>query len=155
MPITVTTEELGEQIGRAVAASVKAYDVPEACVRLGIQSKGEDNDRQEAFGSKRLYVVRRAKGWVAGPLLELAGRVPRENQAPDLQDLKRLTAQMDSKCRGEVSRVFCIFTSALVAGASSPRSADEVRSAWISCRVWVNTPSCAAGMRAWLIERGR
>lgn len=83
----MTATELREQIGRALAASVKAYDVPETCVRLGIQSSVEDNDNQEAFGSKRLYVVRRLKGWEQAALLELATRVLREHQAPELQDL--------------------------------------------------------------------
>jgi hypothetical protein len=39
-------------VGRAIADSVKAYDVLEVRVRAGIHSKVEDDDRQQAFGGK-------------------------------------------------------------------------------------------------------
>lgn len=87
MSINVPAEELREQIGRTVAAGAKAYNVPEVCVRVGIQSSVEENDSQEAFSSKRLYVVRRLKDWDQAALLELAARVLREHQSPELQDL--------------------------------------------------------------------
>lgn len=105
MFMNVTAEEVREQIGRAIAASVKAYDVPKTSVRLGIQSRVEDADSQEAFGSKRLYIVRRLKGWDQAALLVLAARVLREHQAPELQDLvSELTLHAEYRVSAMVRR---------------------------------------------------
>lgn len=84
-PPLVPLETLREQIARAVAAA-KAYDVPAACVRLGIQAGVEASDEQEAFGSKRIYVRRRILAWSESDLLDLAARVQREYPSDELAD---------------------------------------------------------------------
>ncbi len=55
--------------------SAKAYEVPDVCVRLGIQQAVAEGDAQEAFGSKRMYVLRRILSWDESELLALAARV--------------------------------------------------------------------------------
>jgi hypothetical protein len=80
----VPLDTLREQIARAVATA-KAYDVPAACVRLGIQAAAAEADAQEAFGSKRLYVRRRILDWSESDLLGLAARVLREYASDERQ----------------------------------------------------------------------
>lgn len=81
----VPLDTLREQIARAVATA-KAYDVPAACVRLGIQAAAAEGDAQEAFGSKRLYVRRRILDWSESDLLGLAARVLRDYASDELAD---------------------------------------------------------------------
>ncbi|PRG41446.1 hypothetical protein C6T68_05405 [Burkholderia multivorans] len=81
----IPLDTLKEQIAQAVATA-KAYDVPDVCVRLGIQQAVEENDSQEAFNSKRLYVRRRILSWCEADLLDLAARVLREYASEDLAD---------------------------------------------------------------------
>lgn len=84
-PSVIPLDTLREQIAQAVAAA-KAYEVPDACVRLGIQQAVEEVDAQEAFSSKRLYVRRRILSWNEADLLDLATRVLREYPSEDLAD---------------------------------------------------------------------
>ena len=84
-PMLIPLDTLKEQIAQAVATA-KAYDVPDVCVRLGIQQAVEENDSQEAFNSKRLYVRRRILSWCEADLLDLAARVLREYASEDLAD---------------------------------------------------------------------
>lgn len=84
-PALVPLDTLREQIALAVAMA-KAYDVPAACLRLGIQASVEEGDAQEAFGSKRMYVRRRILAWSEADLLGLAARVLREYPSNDLAD---------------------------------------------------------------------
>lgn len=84
-PVHIPLDTLREQIAQAVAAA-KAYDVPDVCLRLGIQQAVEENDAQEAFNSKRLYVRRRILSWHEANLLDLAARVLREYPSEDLAD---------------------------------------------------------------------
>ncbi|MBN3815344.1 hypothetical protein G3N57_01410 [Paraburkholderia sp. Se-20369] len=79
----VPLDTLREHIARAVAAA-KAYEIPDACVRPGIQQAVEDGDAQEAFNSKRLYVRHRILTWSEQALLDLAMRVLREYPSDDL-----------------------------------------------------------------------
>ncbi len=82
----IPLDTLREQIAMAIA-SAKAYDVPAACVRFGIQSSEGADDSQEAFRSKRLYVRHRILTWGEADLLALAQRVLREYAAAELADL--------------------------------------------------------------------
>ncbi|WP_080430469.1 hypothetical protein [Burkholderia ubonensis] len=84
-PVLIPLDTLREQIAQAVAAA-KAYEVPDACVRMGIQQAVEESDAQEAFSSKRLYVRRRILSWSEADLLDLAKRVLREYPSEDLAD---------------------------------------------------------------------
>lgn len=84
-PALVPLDTLREQIAQAVA-TVKAYDVPAACLRLGIQTEVAEGDAQEAFGSKRIYVRRRILALSEADLLGLAARVLREYPSNDLAD---------------------------------------------------------------------
>ncbi|RQR56379.1 hypothetical protein DIE21_01685 [Burkholderia sp. Bp9140] len=81
----VPLDTLREHIARAVAAA-KAYEIPDACVRLGIQQAVEESDAQEAFNSKRLYVRHRILTLGEQALLDLAMRVLREYPSEDLAD---------------------------------------------------------------------
>lgn len=84
-PVLIPLDTLREQIAQTVAAA-KAYDVPDVCVRLGIQQAVEESDAQEAFNSKRLYVRRRILSWNEADLVDLATRVLREYPSDDLAD---------------------------------------------------------------------
>ncbi|PRG84877.1 hypothetical protein C6T66_18255, partial [Burkholderia multivorans] len=84
-PVLIPLDTLREQIAQTVAAA-KAYDVPDVCVRLGIQQAVEESDAQEAFNSKRLYVRRRILSWNEADLVDLATRVLREYPSEDLAD---------------------------------------------------------------------
>ncbi|TGN99208.1 hypothetical protein [Burkholderia sp. USMB20] len=81
----VPLDTLREHIARAVA-SAKAYEIPDACIRLGIQQAVEESDAPEAFNSKRLYVRRRILTWSEKALLDLAARVLREYPSEDLAE---------------------------------------------------------------------
>ena len=59
MAVAVPLETLRDRIAEAIAGGVKAYNVPVACVRLGIQDSVKESDGTEAFGSKRMYVKNR------------------------------------------------------------------------------------------------
>jgi hypothetical protein len=82
----IPLDTLRERIAMAIA-SAKAYDVPAACVRLGIQASEGADDSQEAFRSKRLYVRHRILTWNEADLLALAQRVLHEYAAAELADL--------------------------------------------------------------------
>lgn len=84
-PVVIPLDTLREQIAQAIAAA-KAYEVPDACVRMGIQQAVAEGDAQEAFSSKRLYVRRRILSWSEADLLDLATRVLREYPSEDLAD---------------------------------------------------------------------
>lgn len=85
-PPLIPLDTLREHIALAVATA-KAYDVPDVCVRLGIQQTVGPDDAQEAFGSKRMYVRRRILTLDEAALLELAARVLREYPSDDLADI--------------------------------------------------------------------
>lgn len=82
----IPLDTLREQIAGAIQANVKAYSVPSACVRLGIQSEIGECDGQEAFGSKRMYVKSRILELNEPELLALGARVLNEYPADDLAD---------------------------------------------------------------------
>ena len=84
-PALVPLDTLRDQIASAVATA-KAYDVPAACVRLGIQETVEEGDAQEAFSSKRIYVRCRILALSESDLLRLAARVLREYPSDELMD---------------------------------------------------------------------
>lgn len=73
--------ELREKIAEALAV-VKAYNLPDVATRFGLTSGTE----QEAYKSKRSYVLTRLQGWSEGRLLELAGQVVREYGSRELED---------------------------------------------------------------------
>jgi hypothetical protein len=84
-PPIIPLDTLREHIAQTVAGA-KAYDVPQVCVRLGIQKAIDPGDEQEAYSSKRLYVRRRILTWDEDALFDLAARVLREYPSEDLAD---------------------------------------------------------------------
>lgn len=82
----IPLDTLREQIGQVISGNVKAYDVPAACVRFGIQDKVEESDAEEAFRSKRIYVRTRILPWPERELLALAAAVLREYASEELAD---------------------------------------------------------------------
>lgn len=86
MAIVVPLETLRDHIAEAIAASVKAYNVPAACVRLGIQGSIEESDGTEAFGSKRMYVKSRLLSLSRADLLHVAEATLLECASEDLSD---------------------------------------------------------------------
>ncbi|SOZ24686.1 conserved hypothetical protein [Cupriavidus taiwanensis] len=81
----VPLDTLRDLIANAIAIA-KANDVPDVCVRLGIQQAVGPDDAQEAFGSKRRYVRRRILARDEPALLELAALVLREYHSEDLAE---------------------------------------------------------------------
>ncbi|AOK06933.1 hypothetical protein LGM90_29145 [Burkholderia sp. AU28942] len=84
-PPIIPLDTLRDLIAQTIAAA-KAYDLPDVCVRLGIQQAVEPDDGQEAFSSKRQYVRRRILTWDEPALLDLAARALREYPSEDLAD---------------------------------------------------------------------
>lgn len=103
-PTLIPLDTLREQIAQAVAAA-KAYDVPDACVRLGIQQAVEEGDAQDAFNSKRLYVRRRILSWNKADLLALATLVLREYPSEDLANtVNEMTVHAEHRVSALVRR---------------------------------------------------
>lgn len=103
-PALISLDTLRELIARAVAAA-KAYEVPDACVRMGIQQAVEEGDAQEAFSSKRLYVRKRILPWSEADLLDLATRVLREYPTEDLADaVSEMTVHAEHRVSALVRR---------------------------------------------------
>lgn len=86
MAIVVPLDTLRDHIAEAVAGNVKAYNVPTACMRLGIQASVEESDASEAFGSKRIYVKSRLLSLSQSDLLRIAEAVLLEYASEDLSD---------------------------------------------------------------------
>ncbi len=84
MEPNIPLDAVRDQIADTVAGYVKAYNVPAACVRTGIQAKVEDGEVDEAFRSKRGYVKRRILELERAALLRIAEKVVTEFGAPDL-----------------------------------------------------------------------
>jgi hypothetical protein len=82
----ILLDMLRRLIADAVAVA-KSYELPNVCVRLGIQQAVEPDDAQEAHASKRLYVRQRILTLEEPALLELAARVLREYPSEDLSDV--------------------------------------------------------------------
>ena len=86
MAVAVPLETLRDRIAEAIAGGVKAYNVPVACVRLGIQDSVKESDGTEAFGSKRMYVKNRLLSLSRADLLRIAEAVLLEYASGDLSD---------------------------------------------------------------------
>jgi hypothetical protein len=101
---SIPLDTLREQIAQAIAGA-KAHDVPAVCVRVGIQRAVEENDAQEAFRSKRVYVRNRILTWNEADLLALAGRVLHEFASDDLSDtVSELTVHAEHRVSELVRR---------------------------------------------------
>jgi hypothetical protein len=74
--------EVADAITNAVAEGVKAYDIAEFCVGLGLEPPQDDDP--EPFSSKRIYVRRKLAKRSIPELLDIAARVLQEFDAPDL-----------------------------------------------------------------------
>src|SRR5437870_2174713 len=81
--IRVPLDTLRDRISEALAVSVKAYDLPGVCVRLGLK----DGSGDEAFRSKRIYVKTRLLPLTEPDLLRTAQGVLKEFDAPELADV--------------------------------------------------------------------
>lgn len=88
------TEQIRTCIAEALAAAVKAYDLPAAATRLGLA----DGSDEEAFSSKRRYVLKRIGDLKDVELMKLAQAVIDEFEAPALMDLlSELTTHSDRR----------------------------------------------------------
>lgn len=74
-------ETFRDEIARALRG-VKAYDLPAACLRLGLAPGSEE----EAFRSKHKYVRVRLVNFDDQQLLELSREILKEYEAPSLED---------------------------------------------------------------------
>lgn len=83
--MNIALDSLREQIAQAVA-NAKAYDVPAVCVRVGIQKIEVEEDRAEAYNSKRLYVKSRLKTRTPAELLQIGQSVLTEFSDETLAD---------------------------------------------------------------------
>lgn len=83
MAIRIPLDTLRDRIAEAVAGAVKAYDVPQVCVELGLSG----GDQSDAFRSKRLYVKSRLQSIRDEPtLLRIAEEVTKQFDVPSLAD---------------------------------------------------------------------
>lgn len=82
--------------------AVKAYELPQICVGLGIQAEALPEDATEANSSKRVYVKRRLAGWSLAQLVELGERVLQERDSEALEDA---IAELTAKQRKQLSEI--------------------------------------------------
>lgn len=80
-------EELRLEIAEVIANEVKAYNVPETCVRFAIQEVVNEGDANEAHSSKRSYVKARLSGFNPAQLLNIAAEVSQEFNSPGIDDI--------------------------------------------------------------------
>jgi hypothetical protein len=81
--IRVPLDTLRDRISEALAITVKAYDLPGVCVRLGLK----DGSGDDAFRSKRIYVKSRLLPLTEPDLVRIAQGVLKEFDAPELADV--------------------------------------------------------------------
>jgi AbiJ-like protein len=90
----IPTERIRTCVAEALAAAVKAYNLRAVTTRLGLA----DGSDEEAFRSKRLYVLNRIGDRKEQDLLRLAQSVTDEFEAPALTDLlSELTTHSDRR----------------------------------------------------------
>lgn len=77
-------ESLREAIADAIATE-KSYNVPALCVRLGLLAQATDEDKAEAFRSKRAYVRPMLRDLNEADLLKVAQRTLEEVEDPALE----------------------------------------------------------------------
>jgi hypothetical protein len=87
MATLIPLDTLRDRIAEAVAANVKAYNVPAVCVRVGIQQSVEPDDSNEAFRSRRVYVKNRLLNFNGPELLRIAGEILKEFSNAALEDV--------------------------------------------------------------------
>src|SRR6266446_1544698 len=76
-------KQIIEEVACTLAANVKAYNIPAVTANLGL-SAGE---QQEAFASKRSYVMKRLAGWSKEQLVKLAKAVQETYPTDSLQSI--------------------------------------------------------------------
>jgi hypothetical protein len=72
LPEKLTPQVVREAVARTLTSQVKAYDVADECVRLGLRPKGEGED---PWASKWMYIERRVRHLKLPELVELARKV--------------------------------------------------------------------------------
>ena len=99
-PEKLTPQALRAAITRTLTSQVKAYDVADECVRLGLRSP---RDGEDLLGSKWMYVERRIRHLKLPELIELARKV---TGVYDDQVLSRLLTLADADgVRGEMKNL--------------------------------------------------
>jgi hypothetical protein len=89
LPDKLTPKTLREAIAAALS-EVKAYDLAEECVRLGLPPQAEDEE--DPMKGKWRYVERRIRRWKLPELLALAYEVAKEHDDRDLNHLIALAS---------------------------------------------------------------
>lgn len=80
----IPLDSIRDEIAKTIWRNVSASEVPAVCKRLGIQAETSDDDKSEAFSSKRRYVRTRILDRTREELLELAKGVLNEFDSPKL-----------------------------------------------------------------------
>lgn len=94
------TQELAEEIARALAGSYKAYDLKEIVASLGIPVADDD----DPFRSKRIYVRSKILHLSLDQLLELGSRVVEMTGTPDLREQIDLIREASDARISEITR---------------------------------------------------
>lgn len=107
-------EDLRNAVANAVAAAVKAYDVPEYCVSLGLAS----GEPQSAFASKRLYVSNRLPKR-SEDVLPIADKVLARYPSFDLEEAIWRTREAKGRTLSELTRRAILDQLAMMMGAQA------------------------------------
>lgn len=83
----IPLDEIREQIAATIWLHVSAHDVPRVCKAVGIQDAVHEEEKSEAFSSKRRYVKNRLLEKSKAELLQIASNVLEEFDAPKLRNL--------------------------------------------------------------------
>ncbi len=86
-------------------AGLKAYEVPQMCVRLGLQERVEEADSQEAFSSKRIYIKSRLAGKGESELLNIAEKVIQELGSEPLAEVIAKLTQKSEHLVSDIVRI--------------------------------------------------
>lgn len=95
-------KKLQEEIALTIKLNVKAYDVPEVCMRFGIQGCIKDGDADEAHSSKSSYVKKRLISLSKAELMGVASSVLEDY---DNNELSAAMLMINSHKPGDISDI--------------------------------------------------
>lgn len=106
MKSAVRLDTIRQLIVETLAETLKSYEVPGACVRLGLQESVDSADASSAFNSKRLYVRKKIAEKGEQEIIDIAKLLVREYSAPELEDaLNQLTDNSTYGVQGQAKNI--------------------------------------------------
>lgn len=102
MAQAIRRSELRAEIACALAAAVKAYDLADVCVELGMAAQG---DNENPFSSKRIYVGARIRMMSMDELIAIGHKIVEDYESPDLARALATIEQVSGRVAGELKNI--------------------------------------------------